>query len=75
MGVPAGLFAGGRVAKFVTFGTPPMKELPVLFTALAEEDLDQIEDYISGDGGRAVGVEPMKLCSSRSEVGRKRLWP
>jgi len=52
-----------------------MKELPVLFTALAEEDLDQIEDYISRDGGRAVGGEPMKLCSSRSEVGRKRLWP
>jgi toxin ParE1/3/4 len=24
-----------------------MKELPVLFTGLAEEDLDQIEDYIS----------------------------
>jgi len=24
-----------------------MKGLPVLFTALAEEDLDQIEDYIS----------------------------
>ena len=23
-----------------------MKNLPVLFTALAEEDLDQIEDYI-----------------------------
>lgn len=24
-----------------------MKSLPVFFTALAEEDLDQIEDYIS----------------------------
>ena len=24
-----------------------MKELPIFFTALAEEDLDQIEDYIS----------------------------
>ena len=24
-----------------------MKDLPVFFTALAEEDLDQIEDYIS----------------------------
>ena len=24
-----------------------MKELPVLFTGLAEEDLDQIEDYIA----------------------------
>ena len=25
-----------------------MRGLPVFFTALAEEDLDQIEDYISG---------------------------
>jgi hypothetical protein len=28
LGVPAGLFAGGIAAKFVTFGTPPMKKLP-----------------------------------------------
>ena len=31
-----------------------MKKLPVLFTALAEEDLDQIEDYISGSDPAAA---------------------
>jgi len=31
-----------------------MKKLPVLFTALAEEDLDQIEDYISASDPAAA---------------------
>jgi toxin ParE1/3/4 len=31
-----------------------MKKLPVLFTALAEEDLDQIEDYIAANDPAAA---------------------
>ncbi len=37
-----------------------MKRLPVLFTALAEEDLDQIEDYICANDPRMVCLEEEK---------------
>ena len=46
-----------------------MKELPVLFTALAEEDLDQIEDYISANDPAAAARVRAAIVKQSLELG------
>jgi plasmid stabilization system protein ParE len=45
-----------------------MKPLPVFFTALAEEDLDQIEDYISAS-------DPAAAARVRATIVKQSLGP
>ena len=46
-----------------------MKELPVFFTALAEEDLDQIEDYISANDPAAAARVRAAIVEQSLELG------
>jgi toxin ParE1/3/4 len=51
-----------------------MKNLPVLFTALAEEDLDQIEDYICAKdpaAGARVRASIVKQSLDRAKMPAK----
>lgn len=47
-----------------------MKELPVLFTALAEEDVDQIEDYISAHDLAASARVRTAIVQQAIQLGR-----
>ncbi len=47
-----------------------MKPLPVLFTALAEEDLDQIEDSISSRDPAAAGRVRSAIVQQSLQLGR-----
>ncbi len=47
-----------------------MKELPVLFTALAEEDLDQIEDRISAQDPAAAARLRSAIVRQSIELGK-----
>jgi plasmid stabilization system protein ParE len=47
-----------------------MKELPVLFTALAEEDLDQIEDYISAPDPAAAARVRITIVQQSIQLGK-----
>jgi toxin ParE1/3/4 len=46
-----------------------MKGLPVFFTALAEEDLDQIEDYISARDPAAAARVRTTIVQQTLELG------
>jgi toxin ParE1/3/4 len=46
-----------------------MKGLPVLFTALAEEDLDQIEDYISAQDPAAAARVRATIVQQSIQLG------
>jgi plasmid stabilization system protein ParE len=46
-----------------------MKGLPVLFTALAEEDLDQIEDYISAQDPAAAARVRATIVQQSLQLG------
>jgi toxin ParE1/3/4 len=46
-----------------------MKGLPVFFTALAEEDLDQIEDYVSAHDPAAAARLRAKIVEQSAELG------
>jgi plasmid stabilization system protein ParE len=46
-----------------------MKELPVLFTGLAEEDLDQIEDYISACDPAAAARVRRAIVRQSLQIG------
>ncbi|MGO8676718.1 MAG: type II toxin-antitoxin system RelE/ParE family toxin [Limisphaerales bacterium] len=46
-----------------------MKGLPVFFTALAEEDLDQIEDYISAHDRAAAARVRAAVGQQSIELG------
>jgi toxin ParE1/3/4 len=46
-----------------------MKGLPVFFTALAEEDLDQIEDYISARDPAAAGRVRAAIVQQSLQLG------
>jgi toxin ParE1/3/4 len=46
-----------------------MKGLPVFFTALAEEDLDQIEDYISARDPAAAARVRATIVQQSIELG------
>lgn len=47
-----------------------MNGLPVLFTALAEEDLDQIEDYISAHDPAAAARVRATIVKQSLELGK-----
>jgi len=47
-----------------------MKGLPVFFTALAEEDLDQIEDYISAHDPAAAARVRAAIVQQSLQLGR-----
>ncbi len=47
-----------------------MKGLPVFFTALAEEDLDQIEDYISAHDPAAAARVRVAILQQSLELGK-----
>ena len=47
-----------------------MKKLPVLFTALAEEDLDQIEDYISASDPAAAARVRAAIVQQTMELAK-----
>ncbi len=47
-----------------------MKPVPVLFTALAEEDLDQIEDYISARDPAAAARVRTAIVQQSLQLGR-----
>jgi plasmid stabilization system protein ParE len=46
-----------------------MKELPVFFTALAEEDLDQIEDYIAARDPAAAARVRTAIVQQSIQLG------
>jgi plasmid stabilization system protein ParE len=46
-----------------------MRGLPVLFTALAEEDLDQIEDYISAHDPAAAARVRAAIVQQSLQLG------
>jgi plasmid stabilization system protein ParE len=46
-----------------------MKNLPVLFTALAEEDLDQIEDYIAAHDAAAAARVRVAIVQQSIQIG------
>ena len=46
-----------------------MKSLPVLFTALAEEDLDQIEDYIAAQDPAAAARVRAAIVQQSLQLG------
>lgn len=46
-----------------------MRELPVFFTALAEEDLDQIEDYISARDPAAAARVRAAIVQQSLQLG------
>ena len=47
-----------------------MKELPVFFTALAEEDLDQIEDYIAAHDAAAAARVRRAIVQQSVQLGK-----
>ena len=47
-----------------------MKSLPVLFTALAEEDLDQIEDYICANDPAAAAPIRAAIVKQSLELAK-----
>jgi plasmid stabilization system protein ParE len=47
-----------------------MKGLPVFFTALAEEDLDQIEDYISAHDAAAAARVRTAIVEQSMQIGK-----
>ena len=47
-----------------------MKSLPVLFTALAEEDLDQIEDYIAARDPAAAARVRATIVEQTIKLGK-----
>ena len=47
-----------------------MKSLPVFFTALAEEDLDQIEDYISARDPAAAARVRATIVQQSIQLGK-----
>jgi len=47
-----------------------MKRLPVLFTALAEEDLDQIEDYICANDPAAAARVGAAIVKQSLELAK-----
>jgi toxin ParE1/3/4 len=47
-----------------------VKQLPVLFTALAEEDLDQIEDYISAQDPAAAARVRSAIVRQSIQLGK-----
>src|SRR5437773_11001487 len=47
-----------------------MKSLPVLFTALAEEDLDQIEDYICASDPAAAACVRAAIVKQSLELAK-----
>ena len=47
-----------------------MTRLPVLFTALAEEDLDQIEDYIAANDPAAAARVRAAIVKQSLELGK-----
>lgn len=47
-----------------------MKSLPVLFTALAEEDLDQIEDYICANDPAAAARVRASIVKQSLELAK-----
>jgi plasmid stabilization system protein ParE len=47
-----------------------VKELPVLFTALAEEDLDQIEDHISAQDPAAAARVRYAIVQQSIQLGK-----
>ena len=47
-----------------------MTKLPVLFTALAEEDLDQIEDYIAANDPAAAARVRAAIVKQSLELGK-----
>jgi plasmid stabilization system protein ParE len=47
-----------------------VKELPVLFTALAEEDLDQIEDHIAAQDPAAAARVRSAIVQQSIQLGK-----
>ena len=47
-----------------------MRELPVLFTALAEDDLDQIEDYIAAHNPAAAARVRTAIVQQSVQLGK-----
>jgi plasmid stabilization system protein ParE len=47
-----------------------MRELPVFFTALAEEDLDQIEDYIAAHDPAAAARLRAAIVQQSIQLGK-----
>ena len=54
-----------------------MKPLPVFFTSLAEEDLDQIEDYIAAHDAAAAARVRGAIVQQSVKLGEtpRKEWP